>query len=344
MGRVYSIDFLRGVMASLVMIYHFNSWSGDGLDASSILSRFGLYAVSIFYIISGYALAYVYSDKGSSVDILKYSSARFFRLAPLFYLVSTAFLIKAIIVNDDISFINIVLNFSFLFSVVDPSAYLATGAWSIGNEMLFYCVLLIVLKSPKYELALFVLLVLSIISFVLFRFQILNIDASLPSQWGLYINPLNHILFFVTGLCFYQYRHFIARYTGILLTCTLMLSSLIFLYPAEGGRINLVTGLTSFLLFLSSVSIFLVFLILNRFSLFSFLPFRFMGDISYSLYLLHPLVWFVVARILPSNFNAVVIIILAVIVTVILSWVSFKYFEKPAINFGKRYIKHVRPS
>jgi len=341
MGRIYSIDFLRGLMASLVMIYHFTSWSVGGLDASSILSRFGLYAVSIFYIISGYALAHVYSRK--KVFTINYCSARFFRIAPLFYAVSIAFLIKAALFNMEINVFDTFLNFSFLFAIVDPSAYLATGAWSIGNEMFFYLLLLFAIKSGRYKVILFLMLFISILLFVFFRFVKLETESTLPSQWGIYINPLNHVLFFIVGMVLFNMSSFIHRYAEILFLMAVLFSLLIFVYPVSGDRITLVTGWASLVMFISSVGIFLSFLILDRYDIFSHYVLRLLGDISYSVYLLHPLIWFASSRLL-EELPLQYIIMLSILFTFVVSWFSFEFFEKPAIRFGRRYVRRAKYS
>lgn len=68
-NRVESLDYLRGLMALSVVIYHYISWSmstGSSVDvigSQFILGKLGIYAVSIFYILSGVSLAYIYEGK-----------------------------------------------------------------------------------------------------------------------------------------------------------------------------------------------------------------------------------------------------------------------------------------
>lgn len=144
--RVLSIDVLRGLMASLVMFYHFYSWGEGGLDASSILSRFGLFGVSIFYLVSGYSMASVYWVTGitSFTEFKVYCAKRYFRIAPLFYVASMVFVVYAA-TSGSFELDKILLNFTFLFAVVDPSSYYATGAWSVGNEIVFYLLFAVML-------------------------------------------------------------------------------------------------------------------------------------------------------------------------------------------------------
>jgi len=46
--HIESLDYLRGVMALSVMIYHLKSWNLYHPDASTLLGRLGIYAVAIF--------------------------------------------------------------------------------------------------------------------------------------------------------------------------------------------------------------------------------------------------------------------------------------------------------
>ena len=50
--RIESLDYLRGIMALSVMIYRLTSWNLYHPDASTLLGRLGIYAVSIFFILS----------------------------------------------------------------------------------------------------------------------------------------------------------------------------------------------------------------------------------------------------------------------------------------------------
>jgi len=84
MKRVESLDYLRGLMALAVMIYHYVAWTIGGLEADSVLGRLGIYAVSVFYILSGLSLAIVYNDRISSIgDVRDFMIKRVFRIFPI---------------------------------------------------------------------------------------------------------------------------------------------------------------------------------------------------------------------------------------------------------------------
>lgn len=150
------LDYLRGIMAICVLVYHYSMWSNIDwfYPLDQTLSRLGIYAVCTFYVISGASLAYVYAHKTVNFDFIReFTIKRFFRIAPLFWIVTTAtIMLRAyrhynidgeFIIPDTIS---ILLNYTLTFSWLDHDNYIATGAWSIGNEFVFtlsfllYCI------------------------------------------------------------------------------------------------------------------------------------------------------------------------------------------------------------
>jgi peptidoglycan/LPS O-acetylase OafA/YrhL len=80
---------------------------------------------------------------------------------------------------------------------------------------------------------------------------------------------------------------------------------------------------------------------------------RFLGDISYSLYLLHLVVLCTVVKLftllqwaLGTSVNVYVLAILATCVTstitIMLAWLSYVYVEEPGIKLGKRVLEFLR--
>lgn len=78
--RLEPLDWLRGLMALSIMLYHFGPWH----DAAHPIGRLGIYGVSIFFILSGLSMAIAYDryicDVPSSVSFF---IRRLFRIWPL---------------------------------------------------------------------------------------------------------------------------------------------------------------------------------------------------------------------------------------------------------------------
>src|SRR6187549_3632015 len=139
MNRLYNLDYLRGLAAFGIMIFHYLSWTlGDPVsDTCGFMGRIGIYGVSIFYVLSGLTLYYVYFDKmaPSKADVIDFIRKRFFRIFPLLWLAT----IGAIIITGPIPAAwDFFLNITGLFGLLKWDGYIAPGAWSIGNELVFY--------------------------------------------------------------------------------------------------------------------------------------------------------------------------------------------------------------
>ena len=185
--RIESLDYLRGIMALSVMIYHLTSWNLYHLDASTLLVRLGIYAVSIFFILSGLSIAIAYShfiiDLKSSIA---FYIRRIFRIWPLLWVCIIAVVFLYILEGREILSLKILLlNFTTLFGFIAPTEYINTGAWSIGNEMVYYFLTPFFIYFYRKSLIVGNMLVLlSFFITIYFAFFYLDPSKSLASQWG----------------------------------------------------------------------------------------------------------------------------------------------------------------
>jgi len=342
-SRIPSLDYLRGVMAISVMVYHYVVWSGVELASDSLLSKLGIYAVSIFYILSGLSLSIVYRGKiSSNKDMCEFLIKRLFRIAPLFWIsVSSALIIGFAATflkhqNYSIDIYKVFLNYSLLFGFLDPTAYLSAGAWSIGNEMVFYVVLPILfffsLEKP-WLLPLAIAIALGIGLF--FSTFVIDESGPLVDQWSVYINPLNQIFLFLGGVAIAAYAKPMARRsaTGIVAITAFLI---FLLYPVVGDRVQLVTDFGRVIFSVASFAfVWATYASNAQFSGYIDRVMLFFGESCYSIYLMHPLVAtvvvFVTSRMgisLPWSYT------LAAIVTLGVSWMTFRYVEKPMMRIG----------
>lgn len=345
-SRVQSLDYLRGLMALAVMIYHYTSWSVGDLGSSSILGRLGIYAVSVFYILSGVSLAIVYSDGlRNGADVVDFGIRRLFRIFPLFYVVVTSALLlgwaSAVLRGTPYDFpaYKALLNYTLTFGFIDPTAYLSTGAWSIGNEIVFYAFFpLLFLGGKRSVLRVTFAALLSIAVAGYFAFFALSSNAPIEPQWGCYINPLNQAFLFIAGVVIGT-RLKPRPELSIRMACVVLACVAVFcLWPASGNPIQLVTGLTRVVL--SSVCIALVAAVFvwnpSSDSL-VVKPLAFLGEGCYSIYLLHPIVAipivFVFSRLHIGSTGASYCT--AFVATLTLSWLSFRFVERPMIRAGR---------
>lgn len=354
--RVESLDHLRGLMAVSVMVFHYHSWAIGKGDAESILSRLGIYAVGSFFVLSGLSLAIVYKDRLSDAgDILAFSIKRVFRIFPLFWASVTFVLILNEIAKyrgggADIDSWVIFLNYTLLFGFLDHAATLSVGAWSIGNEMVFYALFpFVFFLGGRWEMRgsfLGAVTLASVGLYVCFAYFFLDDRMGLSDQFDIYTHPLNQLALFMLGCCVgFAVRPASTKHGKIAGGLLVVAGALTFvLYPADGDRIALVTDGARVTLSLSVVAIVLGTYLadpLPRSSIAEVLGF--FGRGCYSIYLLHPIVaipWVWASG--KLGLAPVTCYVLAAITTLILSWASFRFVELPMMNHGSalsRFLK-----
>lgn len=114
MKRIYTLDYLRGSAALLILVYHYLTWEGFEFDAETFMRRVGFYGVTIFYILSGLTLFYVYNSR---LKLEKTSLKVFFikRAARILPLLSAVSFIAIIFSRKIPNLMDVFLNFSGLF-------------------------------------------------------------------------------------------------------------------------------------------------------------------------------------------------------------------------------------
>ncbi|CAI0925505.1 acyltransferase family protein [Serratia quinivorans] len=349
-NRVESLDYLRGLMALSVVIYHYTSWSlssGSSVDvigSQYLLGKLGIYAVSVFYILSGISLAYIYDGKITSTrHVAAFAVKRVFRIFPLFWIAVTGMIIFSWLLatvngqDFDFPYYKAFLNYTLLFGFIDPTAYLSTGAWSIGNELVFYSILcLTYFISSSYKLIFPTVVILSIATGVYFSIYGMNSSLPLSEQWPTYINPFNQLFLFMCGAAIGKYapKLNVSKSTLLLI---IFLSALSFiLYPVHGDKINLVSGVNRILIS--------VLCILFSFSLYKINPsydnfltnaLGKLGEISYSIYLMHPIVAipviFLAKKIgIPISYGYIA----SFICVIFIGFITYYLIEKPMMRVG----------
>lgn len=290
MPRIYTIDYLRGILALCVVLYHYSGWVDvGGQDVSTLLGKLGIYAVSAFFIVSGMSIYLSYSNCNWNIrTIFGFGVRRFLRLAPTYW-VALFFIICVKIASKGVgeySFIDYFYNFTLLFGYLDISNYIVIGGWSIGVEVVFYLLFPFSVFLLKSNFGTFSLIIISLSLSLYFSVFIINKEMELSDMWHSYINPFNQLSLFVGGMLIAKYRVKLPKKYGFL---GLMLACVIFyLYPVKGGWVEIITGYNRMLLII--IAIFVVFFVASidypPKDFFSKIL-NFLGDISYSIYLLH---------------------------------------------------------
>ncbi|MEY9332931.1 exopolysaccharide production protein ExoZ [Pseudomonas protegens] len=342
-SRIETLDWQRGMLALSIMAYHLYSWHINTAQADTLIGRLGIYGVSMFFILSGLSMAIAYNKleiglKSSAIFFIR----RIFRIWPILWvaiiLVTAAEILSKQEVSDPYK---IFLNLTTLFGFLDPSAYINTGAWSIGNEIVYYSLTPAIIFIYKKKVWLGnLLLSASIIIGGLFATLLISPNIELSSQWSSYINPFNNLFFYISGFAIYYNTK--RNQSSTLLPTTLIAISIctLILYPATGDQANIVTNFNRIIFSLASLLMVFGFFKLraNLPKIISF-PLEKLGTITYGVYLLHPIVNLAFTAInsklgIISATYCKIFIISGL--TIVLALASYEIIEKPMIKLGKR--------
>lgn len=336
MKRLYNLDYLRGLAAFGIMIYHYFYELSD-FNAGNFMGKLGVYGVVLFYILSGLTLYHVYSEKmkPTIAELMTFFKRRVFRIFPLLWLVTIA---TVFVRFQDPSFKLLFVNLSGLFGFIKWDAYIATGAWSIGNELVFYVffpVFIFLLNKSKFGFTFFSSVLFLI--FIYFTFYKLNSNIPLSEQWVNFVNPLNQVFIFLSGfLVGYLFKE--KRLSNFTSLAILISGICLFVFfKASGDTINIVTGYNRLIFTASSILICLGFYKIS-FQLPSFIhkPLSLLGEASYSVYLIHPVIYSAVFLINESlNISQVVATYISIVITLIVSVIVYQYFEKYFMQLGR---------
>lgn len=326
MKRLESLDWLRGLMALSIMLYHL----AGQYDSNTVLGRIGIYGVGVFFILSGLSMGIAYDrfivDARSAVAFL---IRRIFRIWPLLWVAIAAVVIPGMIAGKRFKVLLILANLTTIYGFARPWSYINGGAWSLGNEMVYYALtpLLIFAYHQGRWLGNFVL-VLTVFVAGLFAFHWLHLSSGLDVQWKTYINPFNNLFLYCAGIALYFNFRRVELRQGWHIPLFLAFPLAFAFFPASGDQISIVTGASR--MFLSAICVGVVFAFykcppsLPR-SIASVLS-R-LGEISYGVYLLHPIVWEHAKHILG---NRPVFVAVAVIpISIFASSLTFRYIESP---------------
>lgn len=329
MNRLYNLDYLRGLAALSIMIYHYLSWTFPGYDSGSVIGRTGLYGVAVFYVLSGLTMFHVYHNRMSSVaDVKDFFKKRAFRIFPLLWLV----IIGQIILSRSMPDLStLVLNLTGLFGLVAWDQYIAVGSWSIGNELVFYLFIPVFIFLRK-SWVLWLLMAAIFALHCYFAFYVIT-GPRLEDKWSDYVNPLNQVFLFAGG---FTIGHLFKTVTinhrlnlAILFTAVL---AFIF-FPIDGDEINIASGWPRMAFTAICLAVCFSFYKLSvHFPKVIEWPLTKLGEACYSVYLVHPLVYNVMSIFIK---NKVVVISISFPLTLVISYFVYQWFERYFIDMAR---------
>lgn len=350
LNKNLSINGLRGLASLIVIIYHvygmaylsgfFEERSRSGMF--KVISNFGAIGVNLFFMISGYLII---SSLLRHKNIKLFLIDRVIRIYPLFLLLHILLFLIGPISNyswfSQITVASYLINFFsnvFLLPGIFDLPIAQKNAWSLSYEFTFY-----ILAAWGFS-SFFKISYSKIINLILF----LSVSLSLVL--------IHHtMIFFVLGvIIFYvgnKFDVFYFKYRLYFLTGLPLFVWLLYVYE-DSNVLSISVLVPSLFLFLNVVKQkgMLNFLLKSN-------VFQKLGDISYSMYLLHPFVLFgvkIIFSVIDIQMyikNEYILIILfgliSILITVIVAMASHRLIEvsltkKIKQKVHKKYVVNIK--
>lgn len=342
--RLHSLDILRGFMALSVAVYHLSIWTHlfeAGSKTNNLIAILGNYGVEGFFIVSGFCFFYLYDETTWSLGELRsFHIKRFFRIAPLYYLAITLNLILHQPVGPTLSPRMLAENATLTFGLFHPNHSLVLGGWSIGIEYVFYMAFPLLAYLARRK-SILVLLTLAFLAWAWpWSFGAVQAAPHLGDQkFHTYVQIPNHAFLFLLGGLLAWLR----GKTTWRLSLPWFLGAL-----AVVVMIGLPRGPVSydhFDIMAGTARVKYVALCWAAVALFAFYPvpdrawrkpLTFLGDASYSVYLLHPFVILAIQVGLPPTVPPMLAFLLGLALTLLIAGIVYRWVEKPAMGLGKK--------
>lgn len=355
-SRVHSLDILRGFMALSVALLHlsmpqFTGVAGQGTRLSNITNVFGPYGVEGFFMVSGFCFFLLYGEtRWNGRNLATFHIKRFFRIAPLYY----AALLFTLLFKPPFgtsyacgqpTLRLLAENVSFTFAFFQPDRSVLMGGWSIGLEYLFYFALPLLILATRRKVLLYVLLG-TLLAWA-WHWNFVEVpSAPLAGDMKLhtYVLIRNHAFLFVLGGVVAHLRSFATWRLSFPVFLILVLG-ILFLAIPKGTPVY-----DTFIFIMGwerAWYVTLCFLMVLTFAFYDppahpfRAPFVLLGDLSYSLYLLHPIAYLITLRTVPQALPPLVRFGIALAATFLLSYAVYRWLEKPAMALGKHIAAHV---
>jgi peptidoglycan/LPS O-acetylase OafA/YrhL len=316
-----SIDMLRGIAALSVVFYHFvlgNPTRFEQLPVLQSIASFGHLGVQLFFVISGFVIPYsMYLANYDLRNIGRFLLRRFARLEPP-YLVS---IIVCLVVayaatlhpayrgnTPSYSMPQLALHLAYLNTFFGYE-WINVVYWTLAIEFQYYIIIALLYASLVQSSAVRVYLICGVSAVLTYIF---------PQKNFIFL----HAPFFWCGISLFLYK---TKRFGLNETVVFIFANMILVYFMQDiGYV--VAGFVAVLVIVFAAAQHEIW--------------RFLGSISYSLYLLHvPIgqrVMNVSENIIHNPYVMFVTMLLCILLMIFVSWVFFRVIEIPAHRWAKK--------
>jgi peptidoglycan/LPS O-acetylase OafA/YrhL len=340
--RVEALDILRGLMALCVAVYHLGVWTrafeGGTRDAVIVL---GIFGVEAFFLISGFCFFHLYAARSfDGAELRSFHLKRFFRIAPLYYL---AMLLGAVFAFDQavgprVTPLRMLENLTMTFGLVHPNHAMVLGGWSIGLEYVFYLAFPALAFIARSRLALYALAGALVLWALPYNFGVVS-EAAEPRKFHAYVQLPNHAFLFAFGALIADLRARLpARIPALvsLALLTILGWGAALAQPEIIDHLEVMVGMARMKYAALCTAVVLLFAFTKLPSSRILTPFRWLGELSYSVYLMHPFAWELVRPSLPAQMSALTQLLCGLAAAVALAFITWRMVERPCNALGHK--------
>lgn len=345
--RFVALDALRGIAALIIIGIHYDWYAWPEITSQTLIGRSGGYlGVDFFLILSGFVLAHAFYEKASP-DLWTFFKKRIFRFWPLHIVTLLATVALMIATSEPINGEGLLLNVLMLHSLGygDWELSFNLPSWTLSVElavnMLFGALILLV---PNRRLNGALMLLISLVSGAILVVFLRELDANKGNVLGiLNLGLLRGMLDFPLGILAYRlfaaHQSWLTRtsllhtlFVGLLLTLFL---AVLFL-PGHGRRDFAYLGIFVLLVLFAANP--------GPFWIRVLSPLRFLGDISFAVYLIHCVIIRTMLLFWPHPSDYVTGLFIVYALTIALSALVHYRFERPAYDWlVARWARKPRP-
>lgn len=329
-----NFDSIRNILSFLVFFAHWNLLTA--LNSEFFLFHLSGIAIDFFFVVSGFLIWWSYnSDRNISNFYIK----RFFRIFPLYFIIISIQTLFFLYYSNGLEsetfryFIANILFLNFLaptvgdlLNTLDVDA-INGSLWTLKNEVVFYIFVPLVFKLyAKYGVKALSCIYVCSLMYMLY-FQYLNNGNMFYSQLltneKMLVQLPAQMRLFLAGIFLYIFFDRFGKYKPTLIATACLILIIL-------CRDN---DLFRFTIYPFLLGVVLVYLVYN------IKPIILKFDFSYSFYIVHfPLIQLAILFDLNPS-NPLISFILLFFLTILISYLSEIYIEKPFIKLGKRIIK-----
>lgn len=343
-----SIHYTRGFAALLVVLFHFSFMYIGKIEPFNTAFLNGGFGVDLFFLISGFIICYVTSKKG---HVIIFFLKRFFRIYPLFLfilIISSIFLVR--------------YNVHPLWTMIKSGMFILQDynkpapefdfnfigpAWTLSYEIWFYFVFgMAMMVSHKHRVLVASAILLAQVFLLQFTFTgSVSLNSSYVASLGDSSYSDHALKFFSTSLhlefllgmwlCEAFMRGWLKVRAAICIPVLMLLASLSgWLYFSE---VVYGSGLTKF--YLIALPLFIAIIIYeSNFKMFNSRVMSFFGDISFSIYITHFFIMYLLLEHPPYFWNDagnLTKLVTSTILAIVFAYILHKLVELPFIKIGR---------